>query len=221
MVRVKTISLPPTDRGEVLRYAGCRRPGEADRALLESCLSELGDRLRGRVCWDVFPVTALAEGGLDLGFARTGSRDLGRRLAECRECVVFAATVGLEMDRLIARYGGVSPSRSLVFQAIGAERIEALCDSFCVQAAEALERQGRGVTPRFSPGYGDLPLELQTEIFRVLDCPRRIGLTLNESLLMSPTKSVTAVFGVTDRPGGGCAGAGCAACGNQACAYRE
>lgn len=221
MVRVKILSLPPADRGEVLRYAGCRRPGPADRELLESCLSELGDRLRGRVCWDVFPVTVLGEGGVDLGFARTGSRDLGRRLAGCRECVVFAATVGLEMDRLIARYGGVSPSRSLFFQAIGAERIEALCGSFCVQAAAELRLRGRGVTPRFSPGYGDLPLELQREIFRVLDCSRRIGLTLNESLLMSPSKSVTAVFGITDRSGGDCAGTGCAACGNQKCAYRE
>ena len=220
MVRVETMDLPPVRREEVLRYAGCRRPGAAEQALLESCLAELGDRLRGRVCWDVFPVTAL-EDGVDLGFVRTRSRDLARHLTGCRECVAFAATVGLEMDRLIARYGGLSPSRSLFFQAAGAERIESLCDRFCARAAEELGRQGRGVTRRFSPGYGDLPLELQRDFFRVLDCPRRIGLTLNESLLMSPTKSVTAVFGIADHPGGDCAGAGCAACGSQDCAYRK
>ena len=221
MVRVTTIPLPPADRGEVLRYALCRRPGPADLELLESCLAELGDRLRGRVCWERFPVTALEDGGLDLGFARTASRDLARRLAGCRECVLFAATVGLEMDRLIARYGGVSPARSLLFQALGAERIEALCDAFCARTAEDLARQGRGVTVRFSPGYGDVPLGLQNDIFRALDCPRKIGLTLNESLLMSPSKSVTAVFGVTDRPEGDCAPGGCAACGKQDCIYRE
>lgn len=220
MVRVATIPLPPVDRGEALRYAGCRRPGPADLELLESCLVELGDRLRGRVCWETYPVIPLG-GGVDLGFARTGSRDLTRRLAGCGTCVLFAATVGLEMDRLIARYGGVSPARSLFFQAIGAERIEALCDTFCRQMADDLARQGRGVTVRFSPGYGDVPLGLQSDIFRVLDCPRKIGLTLNESLLMSPSKSVTAVFGVTDRPEGDCAGAGCADCGKQDCVYRE
>ena len=134
---------------------------------------------------------------------------------------MFAATVGLEMDRLIARYGGVSPARSLLFQALGAERIEALCDAFCARTAEDLARQGRGVTVRFSPGYGDVPLGLQNDIFRALDCPRKIGLTLNESLLMSPSKSVTAVFGVTDRPEGDCAPGGCAACGKQDCIYRE
>ena len=51
--------------------------------------------------------------------------------------------------------------------------------------------------PRFSPGYGDLSLEMQRDIFRVLDCPRKIGLTLNESLLMSPSKSVTAIIGIS------------------------
>ena len=219
-MQVRTFSLPPADRGEVLRYAGCRRPGSAEQALLESCLTELGDRLRGRVCWETYPVVPL-EGGVDLGFVRTDSRDLTRRLAGCGTCVLFAATVGVEMDRLIARYGGVSPARSLFFQAIGAERIEALCDTFCGWMAEDLSRQGRGVTVRFSPGYGDVPLAMQRDIFRVLDCPRKIGLTLNESLLMSPSKSVTAVFGVTDRPEGGCAAADCTACGKQDCAYRE
>ena len=80
---------------------------------------------------------------------------------------------------------------------------------------------GRGVTERFSPGHGDLPLALQTDIFRALDCPRKIGLTLNGSLLMSPSKSVTALFGVTDGPGRTGAGAGCAACEKQDCAYRK
>lgn len=221
MVRVISLPLPPPDRGEIFRYAGCRNPGPAEGQLLERCFAELEDRLRCQVCWDCFPVTALPDGGLDLGFARTESAGLARRLNGCRACVLFAATVGLELDRLIARYGGASPARSLFFQAIGAERIEALCDAFCGQMAEDLARQGRGVTMRFSPGYGDLPLALQRDIFRVLDCPRRIGLTLNESLLMSPSKSVTAIFGITDRPEGGCAGAGCAGCGKQDCVFRE
>lgn len=219
-MQVLSFSPPPVDRREILRYAGCRQPGPAEMDLLESCLAELGDRLRCQVCWNTFPVSPVVD-GLDLGFARTDSQDLTRRLSGCRECVLFAATVGLELDRLIARYGAVSPARGLFFQAIGAERIEALCDAFCAQRAQALARRGRGVTVRFSPGYGDVPLAMQTDIFRVLDCSRKIGLTLNESLLMSPSKSVTAIFGITNRTGEDCAGAGCAACGKQDCAYRE
>ena len=93
------------------------------------------------------------------------------------------------------KYSKISPSKALMFQALGAERIESLCDTFCNDMNNEL---GVRLKPRFSAGYGDLPLEVQKDIFRVLDCPRKIGLTLNDSLLMSPTKSVTAIVGIED-----------------------
>ena len=72
---------------------------------------------------------------------------------------------------------------------------------------------------RFSPGYGDLPLQAQRAIFDALQCHKEIGLYLNESLLMSPTKSVTAIVGI----GGGetCTPGGCAGCGKTDCAMRK
>lgn len=219
MVTVKTYAPPPVDRGEIFRYASCRRPGEREQELLDGCLAELGDALRYQVCFSLFPVRA--EGGeVDLTFTRVRSADLARQLAGCGEALVFAATVGLELDRFIARYGRLSPARALMFQAIGAERIEALCDAFCADQAAELGRSGRGLTRRFSPGYGDLPLALQREIFPVLDCPRKIGLSLNDSLLMTPSKSVTALAGVTDCPAEG-APAGCAGCQKTDCAMRR
>ena len=63
---------------------------------------------------------------LDLGFTVTHSRDLQKNLKGCCRIILFGATVGLELDRLIARYGRLSPSKALCFQAIGAERIESL-----------------------------------------------------------------------------------------------
>ena len=78
----------------------------------------------------------------------------------------------------------------------GLERIEALCDEFCRDMERELALLGFCTTKRFSPGYSDLPLEIQRDIFRVLGCEKRIGLMLNESLLMSPSKSVTAIVGI-------------------------
>ena len=124
------------------------------------------------------------------------------------------AGAGLEIDRLIRRYTSLSPAKALFFQAIGAERIESLCDAFC----EELKKDGLQLRPRFSPGYGDLPMELQKDIFRVLDCPRKIGLALNESLLMSPSKSVTAIIGIGE--GTEEADNKCSACEKSDCAYR-
>ena len=78
-------------------------------------------------------------------------------------------------------------------QAIGTERVEALCDAFQAEIAAA----ETSIAPRFSPGYGDFPLDCQKDIFAVLDCGS-IGLTLNSNLFMTPSKSVTAVIGVRE-----------------------
>ena len=57
------------------------------------------------------------------------------------------------------------------------------------------------IKPRFSPGYGDVPLEIQKDIVMLLDCAKRIGVSLNDSLLMSPSKSVTAFIGLQEPSG--------------------
>ena len=185
MVYTKIYAAPPVDRREILRYAGIRGDAPEVEAILDSCLDEAADKLTYKVCYSEFPVV-FSDDSIDLGFAKTGSADLRRHLDGCEIIILFAATVGIGIDRLIARYASLSPTKSLLFQAIGAERIEALCDIF----------NGEYGGSRFSPGYGDLPLEMQIDIFAALDCPRRIGLSLNESMLMSPSKSVTAIIGV-------------------------
>ena len=69
--------------------------------------------------------------------------------------------------------------------------------------------------------YGDLPLEMQKDIFNVLDCSKRIGLTLNESLLMSPSKSVTAIIGISKDKCGRKHEAECKICNKKDCLYRR
>ena len=218
-VYIKRYAPPPWDRREILRYAGAKEATVEVTDLLENCLAEAQSVLSYQVCYAVFPVRKDGE-RLNLGFACTDSAHLRRNLAGCDRAAVFAATVGLGLDRLIARYSRTSPARALMVQAIGAERIEALCDVFCQELGDELYRCGTAVRPRFSPGYGDLPLELQRDIFRVLDCPSKIGLTLNDSLLMSPTKSVTALIGIGPEekiPGN----TGCSACKKGDCLYRR
>lgn len=194
-VFVREYSAPPYDEREVLRYAGVR--GEAPEAveLMRNCLNEAREVFSYRVCFAEFLVSECG-GELDLGFCRTASCDLKKALKGCESIILFAATVGVGIDRLIARYSALSPSRSLMFQAIGTERAEALCDAFCRDIEDEKREAGAALGRRFSPGYGDLPLELQRDIFAVLDCPRKICVSLGDSLLMSPSKSVTAVIGV-------------------------
>ena len=200
ILHIESFSEPPLDRREALRYAGARELPPEQAPLFEECVAELLPLLSYKVCWRFFPVAVPTASSpsqinceeLDLGFAKVASKSLAANLSGCKKILLFAATVGIAPDRLVAKYGRISPVKALFCQAIGAERIEALCDVFCKE----ITSQEGPLRPRFSPGYGDLPLELQSQIFAVLDCNRKIGLSLTGSLLMTPTKSVTAIAGV-------------------------
>lgn len=195
-VLTKTFAEPELDRGEVFRYLGCGydKPQELE-GLIEKCASMVKGRLQYKVCYKSFPIKFSAD-EIDLGFSKTKSLSLMKNLSGCTEIILFAATVGIEIDRLIAKYSSISQPEAICLQAVGSERIEALCDAFNKEIKTELMQKGYFTKPRFSPGYGDLPLLIQKDIFAVLDCSRKIGLTLNESLLMSPSKSVTAIIGV-------------------------
>ncbi len=207
--------LPFCER-EILRYAGCKSADSETEKLLKVCLNEADGKLNYKVCYRLFPVS-VHEDMCDFGAFSLKSYMLSQNLKSCDEVIIFAATVGVGIDRLISKYGRLSPSKALMFQAIGAERIETLCDFFCEDIKNELNKQ---IMPRFSPGYGDLPLEIQKNIFSVLDCEKRIGLTLNDSLLMSPSKSVTAFVGISN-DGKIKRQNKCAACDKKDCNFRR
>lgn len=202
MSMVKVIQYPSESlpkkaisRNEVMRYMGCKEASAEIESLIDQGIFECADKLTYKVAYREFPIFS-SEDYLDLGFVKTKSRDLRSMLNRCDSVILFAATVGIGIDRAILKHGRLSPSIALAIQAIGSERIEALCNTFCFEMKEKCALEGRILTPRFSPGYGDLPLELQKDIFLSLGCEKNIGLTLNDSLLMSPTKSVTAIIGI-------------------------
>ncbi len=188
---------PPISRRELLRYMGCASSTPETEQLMDEALCLIEGKLAYKVCYCEFPISR-EEDLLDLGFARTDSCDLAKCLDRCDRILLFAATLGLGLDRLILRHTRLSPAMAVCLQAVGAERIEALCDAFCNDMQALYQEEHKLLRPRFSPGYGDLPLSLQKEVLRALDCPRQIGLSLNDSLLMSPTKSVTAIIGIKE-----------------------
>lgn len=187
--------IAPVNKKEVLRYAGAKEDGEYD-ALLSECTALAEGHLSYRVAYGVFPISH-TDGALDFGFLRTPSRDLAKNLSGCDRVLVFGATLGLSFDRLVARYAASSPVRALLLDALGSERIEMLADAFCSEMEQMYA--DAALCPRFSAGYGDLPLAVQKAIFSALELSQRIGLTLNESLLMTPRKSVTAFVGMRSK----------------------
>lgn len=216
---VKTYDEPEFNRKEILRYAGAKDSEPEIEELIDECINELQGKLSYKVCCSELPLLT-CEDSLDLTFTKVKSHDLKKNLMGCDSFVLFAATVGIEIDRLIIRYSRISPVRALIFQAIGAERIETLANLFNNEVKDMAQSEGKQTAPRFSPGYGDLPLDVQKDIFSYLDCPRKIGLSLNESLLMSPSKSVTAFIGIGNKINV-CKKSSCAACTKENCDFRR
>jgi hypothetical protein len=114
-------------------------------------------------------------------------------------------------------------ARASITQSCGAACIEAYCDILQERILEkTVTDTGKALylRPRFSPGYGDVALEVQNVIFKALECTKRIGLTLTDSLLMYPTKSVTAFIGLTENPES-CHVGKCSLCGKKDCEFRK
>lgn len=182
------------NRAEVLQYLGWRGseiPPEVG-AQLDGCLAEAEALAEPRMVWRVFERDAVPDGLLD-------GEDVRALLAESRLCVLFAATIGGALEAAIRRAQVRDMTRALMLDCCGSAAVEAVCD-----AAEEEIRAALGGEPyftdRFSPGYGDLPLAVQPRFLETLDAARRIGVTLTPTGIMTPRKSVTAVFGVADRP---------------------
>lgn len=212
----KTYNNIPFCEKEILRYAGCKQADTETLELLNSCINIVKDKLSYKVCYRELPLTISGD-VCDFGVFSVNSKDLANNLSGCERVILFGATIGVETDRLIAKYSHISPSKALMLQAIGAQSIEALCDAFCRDIEKQYEMPTR---LRFSPGYGDLNIELQKDIFAVLQCEKRIGLTLNSSLLMSPSKSVTAIVGIGGKGENEKSHNKCSICKNKKCTFR-
>lgn len=187
------------DSYEVLRYLGYKKKliTEEDIAQVESFLPEAIACLKPAACWGRFDVEMLSDNKISFPYGQIVSKDLSKNLtASCREIFLFAASIGLEYDRLVQRSRISSMAKASFFNAIGAAAVENVCDRLNEELRQLAADEGKSLRPRYSPGYGDYNLENQQGIFDLLTPSKHIGLTLKDNLIMVPEKSVTAVIGI-------------------------
>ena len=206
---------------ETLRYLGYKG-GEADRLTLklaEDCWRELEQKTVKRTCFREFPLS-FREGRIHMGCFETVSTALEKNLRDCRQVVLFAATLGVWADHLIRRYNRLQVSKAVVMQAAAAAMLEDYCDQVYEELRKEYENKGLYLRPRFSPGYGDFSILHQREILLMADTARRIGLAMTEGSMLAPTKSVTALIGLS-KENQDCNIKGCEACEKTDCAFRR
>ena len=191
------ITLTHIPQEEILRYLGC--PGTEDPAtlaLVEGCSARLLAAARPKWTYRVFDLAVQTDGvRLDCGLLLPG-RDLAAHLRGCSRAALLAATLSAPVDALLRRAQAEDLAAAVALDCCATAAVEAVCD---LAEAEIRARfPGCSFPFRFSPGYGDLPIELQDPILRLLDAPRRVGLCATDRHILTPRKSVTAVLSISD-----------------------
>lgn len=204
-----------------LRYAGAR--GTADvrlRRTAEDCLRQLREGCSPAWRWLACPASVGGGDVCRLGDWTVQSKRLAAGLAGCDRTFLFAATLGAAADRMLLRQETEDMGRAVLLQAAASAFLEHYSDSCMAYLRGKAEEDGYYLRPRVSPGDGDFALEQQRPLLDRLDAARRIGVTLTDALMLLPTKTVTAVIGLTRTKEAACTGSSCAGCGKRDCPFR-
>lgn len=198
------------DRAEALRYLGYagqeldddlrarfeRLADACERTLRPACIHATFDVDEARSRWE----------GDDARVAFAGSplvlegRSIAAHLRGARKTALMACTLGAASERELRKHAALGPVDALLYGAAASALVEAAANATEAAIVEEAAAEGLHANFRFSPGYGDLPLTVQPAFLAALDATRRIGLSATEGNLLVPTKSITAVVGLFDRP---------------------
>ena len=190
--------LPDID--ETLRYLGVGpHPPKELRQQAAAVAEELSAQVQPRYTYKLFPLVREADGfrlsGTDLLLS---GQTVQRMLAQCGQAILLACTLGTKFDDMVRSAQARNMARAVILDACGSALVEQGCNE--AERDIAARFPSLYLTDRFSPGYGDLPLSLQPTICGLLDAERRVGIHVTSSFLMNPSKSVTAVIGLSDKP---------------------
>ncbi len=165
-------------------------PRDFDLSLADKYKAELKAVIDCKASAVKVPV-AYEDDRITVGGMEIYSNSLRIALKESKEAFIFAVTLGAGVDRLLMKYSKTSPSSAFIADAVASAYAEAAAD----RTQEILETLAK-TRVRFSPGYGDLPLELQPKVLETVNAQRLLGVTLTDSLLMKPLKTITAIAGI-------------------------
>ncbi|MCC8080689.1 MAG: methionine synthase [Lachnospiraceae bacterium] len=182
---------------EVLMYLGHRGQDvtpEVQRQI-QNDMEEVKRNVVPRLVYSRLPVR---NGGIS-GFPMKGN-DIREVLLPCCEAVLLAVTAGAQIEQVLMRHEVTNMADAVIMDACASVAVENICDDFEADLREQLKHENLYLTSRFSPGYGDFPIDTQIKLCEILNTSRRIGLTVTDRYLMVPRKSVTAVMGISVEP---------------------
>ena len=177
--------LVPDERELAARLGGGCMMLSADESL-----EELYEIMRPRYSAVRVPVSYEDSAVLIDGY-RIESEGLMKNLSGAAEAYLIAVTLGTEVDTYLHRLGFLSGARHFAADAVASALAEAL-----VCLADRELSCSLDCRPRFSPGYGDLPLSYQEVLLERVNGESLLGIRLTDTSFMLPSKSITAIMGI-------------------------
>lgn len=166
---------------------------DSDVSVYGKAVKDVLDESAPKACFIKVPVDVQDE-EITFPFMSFHSHDLSKNLTGCKEAFVFAVTLGHGVERLLSKMSRLSAADFFVYDAVGSALAESVCD-----VAEDMIKGDIPCKPRFSPGYGDLPLAVQRDVLSAINAEKLLGITLTDTNLMIPQKSITAFIGIRNQ----------------------
>ncbi len=195
------IKIDKINTEEALRYMGYNENIDIEniKPILTSCEDELLNAANIRYCYKLFDIEhhtdSIIVTGTNLNL--TG-KSITNHLEGCNKAVLMACTLSDKVDKLISRYNITDMTSALITDSMASAMIEQVCNEVEIIIKNQLKIEN--MTWRFSPGYGDLPIDIQKNFIQVINANKQIGLTVTENNILIPRKSVTAIIGISDSP---------------------
>lgn len=209
-----------TDVSEALRYLGMNNASDDMSEQVKLVAEQMETKFEPKYLFRVFTLNKVNSNfqlaGTDLIL---NGRTAEKMLSECHSVAVFICTLGFEFDSFLRSMQARNMSEAVIADACGSALVEAGCD----EAQGEIKKLFPDMffTDRFSAGYGDLPLDIQAKTVRILDAEKKLGVHLTETLLFNPSKTVSALIGISDREQGAKI-RGCRYCNlKENCEYRK
>lgn len=195
------MKLTDINRAEAFRYMGLL--GEIPEnivTLADECESRLIAAATPKFYWIYADIADISEETVTLAGHKLVLRgkDISEHLNGCFGTALLCATLGDGVDKLLRTVQTEDMAKALTADALASAAVEQVCD---IAEKEIGERfADKFTTWRFSPGYGDFPLECQGDFLVAVNAMRTVGVCVTDGGLLTPTKSVTAVIGISENP---------------------
>ncbi|WP_244833125.1 vitamin B12 dependent-methionine synthase activation domain-containing protein [Clostridium sp. BJN0001] len=196
------IRLTEIDKKEVLRYLGYKNQSMTSyiEKLIDECIKETLNLVKPRYVIQYGNLEFLDNNirVKDTNLILEGN-DIKKLLKNSKKAAFMAVTIGYEIENKIKLYEKTELTRALILDSCATTAVEKICDILEERIKNEALKENLDITFRYSPGYGDLTLDVQGMFLAVLNAQKRIGLTVSEKNILIPRKSVTAIIGFTNK----------------------